>query len=208
MLMANTLSRRQFLAASMMGVATVSLPALVQARGTDVALLTQLSPSRFMAGLLLSIAKSVIVQQASDAIVDALVDGKKWEQYKHTLSTCAGLCGRETLRPDNYKAAIVVMGAADYHAYKERERQRQLELLLGDKAQMQRFQNALDYLRDEHIEVQLANMEYAKVLGANVTPDQLLGIQGNLAAGRDQVQHYAGLIDATGTTAFNHWKIA
>ena len=80
--------------------------------------------------------------------------------------------------------------------------------MLDDKAQMQRFQNPLDYLRDEHNEVQLANMEYAKVLGANVTPDQLLGIQGNLAAGRDQVQHYAGLIDATGTTAFNQWKIA
>lgn len=201
-------SRRQFLAASMMGVATLSLPALVQARGIDLALLTQLNPSRFIAGLLLSIAKSVIVQQASDAIVDALVDGKKWEQYKHTLSTCAGLCGRETLHPDNYKAAIVVMGVADYHAYKERERQKQLELLLSDPAQMQRFQNALDYLRDEHIEVQLANMEYARVLGAGVTPDQLLGIQGNLAAGRDQVQHYAGLIDATGSTAFNHWKVA
>ncbi len=201
-------SRRQFLAASMAGVATLSLPTLVQARGVDLTLLTQLNPSRFIAGLLLSIAKSVIVQQASDAIVDALVDGKKWEQYKHTLSTCAGLCGHETLRPDNYKAAIVVMGVADYHAYKERERQRQLELLLSDQAQMQRFQNALDYLRDEHIEVQLANMEYARVLGADVTPDKLLSVQGNLAAGRDQLQHYAGLIEATGTTAFNQWKVA
>ena len=208
MLMANTLSRRQFLATSLAGIATLSLPTLVQARGIDLALLTQMNPTRFIAGVLLSIAKSVIVQEASDAIVDALVDGKKWEQYKHSLTTCAGLCGRETLRPDNYKASIVVLGVTDYHAYKERERQKQLEILLDDKAQMQRFQNALDYLRDEHIEVQLANMEYAKVLGANVTPDQLLGIQGNLAAGRDQVQHYAGLIDATGTTAFNQWKIA
>lgn len=203
----NVFSRRQFLAAGMAGVAALSLPMQLQARGVDLNLLSQMNPTRFLAGLLLSIAKAVIVQEATNAVVNALVDGKKWEEYQHTLSTCAGLCGGNALRPDNYKAAVVVLGVVDYHAWKERERQQQLEILLKDKAQLQRFQSALDYLRDEHIEVQLAGMEYARVLGADVTPDKLLSVQGNLAAGRDQLQHYAGLIDATGTTAFERWKV-
>ena len=198
----NGFSRRQFLAAGMAGLAALSLPAQVQARGIDLQFVSQMNPTRFLSGLLLSIAKAVIVQEASDMIVSALVDGKKWEQYQHTLTTCAGLCGGKTLRLDNYKASVVVLGITDYHAHKERERQQQLEVLLKDQVQLQRFQAALDYLRDERIEVQLAGMEYAKVLGANVTPDKLLSVQGNLAAGRDQLQHYAGLIDATGTVFF------
>jgi hypothetical protein len=203
-----TLSRRQFLAAGMAGVASLALPQRVQARSIDLGYVSQFNPTRFIAGLLLDAAKAVLVQEASDMVVNALLDGKKWESYKETLSTCAGFCGEKPLRHDNYKAAVVVLGVVDYQAWKERERQRQLEVLLKDTAQMQRFQAALDYLRDEKIEVQLAGMEYAKKLGKDVTPDALLSVQGAIAGGRDQLQHYAGLIDATGTTAFNKWKMA
>lgn len=202
-----TLSRRQFLAAGMAGVATLTLPQLVRARGIDLSLLTQLNPTRFLTGLMLSIARAVLVKEASTAIVDALVDGKKWEQFKDTVTNCAGLCTDTTLRSDHYKASVIVLGEVDYHAWKERERQKQLEVLLTDPAQMQRFQAALDYLRDEHIEVQLAGMEYARKLGKEVTPDALLSVQGSIAGGRDQLQHYAGLIDATGTTAFDKWVV-
>jgi hypothetical protein len=199
-------SRRQFLAAGMAGFAALNLPTQVQARGIELAYISQMNSTRFIAGLLLDRLKSVIVQEASDKVVDILVDGKAWADLKQNLSTCAGLCAGK-LRPDNYKAAVVVLGEVDYKAYKERQRQQQLEMLLKDAAQQKRFQAALDYLRDEKIEVQLAGMQYAKVLGASVTPDQLLGVQGRLAAGRDQLQHYAALIDVTGTTAFNHWQV-
>jgi len=204
----NRMSRRQFLAVGMAGVASLSPPSLVQAQGIDLALLTQLNPARFIAGLLFDIAKAVIVKEASDAIVDALVDGKKWASIKHTLTTCAGLCEGQTLRHDNYKASVVMLGVADYHAWKERERQRQLELLLKDTAQMHRFQAALDYLRDEHISLQLVGQEYARPLGRDTTPDALLMLDGNIAAGKYQLQHYAGLINATGTGAFNQWRVA
>lgn len=102
---------------------------------------------------------------SSDAIVDALVDVVKngTLQTPHCLR---GIVWAKRCLDKFPKAAIVVMGVADYHAYKERERQRQLELLLSDQAQMQRFQNALDYLRDEHIEYNWQTWEYARVMSA------------------------------------------
>lgn len=193
-------SRRQFLACGAAGATGLLLPGWVQARGMDPTTIMNLHPTRFLAGLLLNFAKAVLVDLAKDAIVQALHDGIKLSATT-PLASCVVACDDNQFRHANYKASVVMLGVADYRAHQ----QRQLELLLKDDAQLARFTDTLQYLRDEKLRIRLAGMEYAQVVGKDTIPDDLFTLDRH-GITPYRSEHVKELIALTGTTAFEHWS--
>ncbi|PID46490.1 MAG: hypothetical protein CSB47_03805 [Proteobacteria bacterium] len=198
-----TLSRRQFLGYSAATAGGILLPAQSTARSMSWTALLRLHPVRFIGGLIFSLARAVVVKLASDMVVSALMKGIRGSSHDSAtrLGVSDNLMG-ETFKHANYKASIITLGQSDYRVHE----QRQLALALNDPAQLQRFQQALDYLRDEKIEVRLAGMSYARPLGSDTEPDDLCTID-LLKMNQHQRNHYHNLISATGTTAFKDWSV-
>lgn len=203
-------TRRKVLLGTLAGLASGLMPQLSEASRLET--INHFDPARTISGLIFDEIRAVTIEPAADVVISTLVDGKKFQHLKNRLSFCSlRHCQYVPIRHpqhDNRKAALIVLGAAGgYRAHKERQRQRQLEILLHDNAQMQRFDAALKYLIDNHIEVQLADMGWAEVLKADTTPDQLMMIEKPLSAGRDQLRHLAKLIEKTGVKVFDQWLV-
>lgn len=194
-------SRRQFLACGTAGAAGLLLPGWVQAGAMDVATIMNLHPTRFIAGLLLDFAKAVLVDLAKDELVKALHNGVRLPPGSTPLGSCVVACDDSQFRNANYKASVVMLGVVDYRTHQ----QRQLELLLKDKAQFARFTDTLQYLRDEKIRVRLAGMEYAQVVGKDTIPDDLFTLDRH-GITPYRAEHVQALIALTGTTAFADWS--
>lgn len=194
----HSINRRQFLAYSAAGAAGLLLPTQAVANSADIESLTRLHPVRFVAGLVLDVAKAVVVEFAKDTVVAALRDG---HFPSITLGSTSGTESAADFRHANYKASAVVLGVADYEAYKER----QLRLMLKDKEQQARYQSTLDYLKSEGIRVKLADWEISQPIGA-FSPDDLFTLD-YFQMDKHQEDHYRNLIAATKTTAFEHWSV-
>lgn len=199
--MAEQVNRRQFLAYGVAGAASLVIPvgAAQAASPMDVFTLMRLHPVRFVAGLVFDVAMAVVVEFAKDAIVAALRDGNR---PVVALGRSSGTERASEFQHANYKASVVVLGVADYEAY----RARQLRLLLNNPQQMQRYQVALDYLRDERIRIKLADREYSQPAGADTVPDDLFTMD-YFQMDNHQEQHYRNLLAATGTSAFDDWRV-
>lgn len=205
----NSMNRRQFLAYSAAGAAGLLLPTQAAVAGVtdiaDVVRLLRLHPVRFFAGLVFDFARAVLVDFASDAVVAALREGRRPLHVVLGESKSRGEESAAEFRHTNYKASTVVLGVADYEAYKERE----LRLLLTDPQQKARFQTMVDYLRSEGIRVKLAGASKSDPLDSRVSPDNpdALFMLDYIQMEKHQADHYRNLIAATGTTAFNNWSV-
>ena len=194
------LSRRQFLGYTAASAGGLLLPTQSMAGDMSWTTLLRLHPVRFIGGLLFGLARSVVVKLASDVIVSQLRSGNR-SSFRLGSATSGSLT-QENFKHVNYKASIITLGQSDYRVHE----QRQLALSLEDPAQLQRFQQALDYLRDEKIEARLAGMEYARPLGKDTEPDDLCTIE-ILKMNHHQRDHYQNLIATTGTQAFKNWSV-
>ncbi len=198
----NSMNRRQFLAYSAAGAAGLLLPTSPAHAVTDIAdvwRLMRLHPVRFIAGLVFDVAKAVLVDFASDAIVTALRNGQRPANV--ALGSTSGTESAAEFRHTPYKASTVVLGVADYDVYKEQ----QLRLLLSDPQQQARFQTTLDYLKSENIRVKLAGADKSDAVGG-FSPDAMFTLD-YIQMEKHQDDHYRNLIAATGTTAFNNWSV-
>lgn len=200
----HSINRRQFLAYSAAGAAGLLLPTSPAHAVTDIAdvwRLMRLHPVRFIAGLVFDVAKAVLVDFASDAVVAALREGRRPLHVALGESKSRGEESAAEFRHANYKASTVVLGVADYEAYKEHE----LRLLLTDPQQKARFQTMVDYLRSEGIRVKLAGADKSDAVGG-FSPDAMFTLD-YIQMEKHQADHYRNLIAATGTTAFNNWSV-
>ena len=199
----DSIRRRQFLAYSAAGAAGLLLPAQATVAGitdiTDVLRLLRLHPVRFIAGLVFDVAKAVLVDFASDAVVTALRNGQRPANV--ALGSTSGTESAAAFHHTPYKASTVVLGVADYDVYKEQ----QLRLLLRDPQQIARFQTTLDYLKSENIRVKLAGADKSDAVGG-FSHDELFTLD-YIQMEKHQEEHYRNLIVATKTTAFDGWSV-
>ena len=204
------LSRHQFLAYTVASSTALLIPNIAPAASFKITDLMRLHPVRFIAGLIFSIARSVVVRMASDYLVTTLrqqvITGHKANQlYGNKIVSCSGNDCQDNgnqFKHVNYKASVITLGVADYREHE----QRQLALLLQSEPQTARFQATLDYLRDEKIRIALAGMEYSQKVGLDTEPDDLFSID-YLKMNAHQSDHYHNLIQHTGTNAFKQWSV-
>lgn len=199
----HSINRRQFLAYSAAGAAGLLLPTQAAVAGVtdiaDVLRLMRLHPVRFIAGLVFDVAKAVLVDFASDAVVTALRNGQRPANV--ALGSTSGTESAAEFRHTPYKASTVVLGVADYDVYKEQ----QLRLLLSDPQQQARFQTTLDYMKSENIRVKLAGADKSDEVGG-FSPDAMFTLD-YIQMEKHQEDHYRNLIAATKTTAFDQWSV-
>lgn len=197
----SSIQRRQFLAYSAAGAAGLLLPVqpVVATDIADVWRLMKLHPVRFIAGLVFDVAKAVLVDFASDEIVDWVKGGNRPSRV--ALGSTDGMESAAEFRHTPYKASTVVLGVADAEVYK----QQQLRLLLKDSLQKARFQAMLDYLRAEKIRVALAGSDKSDAVGG-LSADDFFTLN-YIQMEKHQAEHYRNLIAVTETTAFNNWSV-
>ncbi|MCI5115794.1 MAG: hypothetical protein D3912_13445 [Candidatus Electrothrix sp. AX1] len=207
----NKLTRRQFMAYTAYtaaGGAGMLLPTVGEAGIWNfIKYAARLQPTRFIAGLIFDVGKSVVVSLVSDAIVDRLSHRhySRSEAYRsfssNTRSIGLSSLGNESdFTPVPYKASVITLGIADYELHPKRK----IKMKIEDAAEQQRFATVLQYLQDERIKIKIADMEYAKP--ANdlrlLEPDDLLTLE-RWHLRQHQETHLHNLIAATGVSAFN-----
>lgn len=203
------LSRRHFLVYSAASTTALIVPSIGQSASLKVGDLLRLHPVRFIAGLVFSIARAVVVRVASNYLVSKLqqrlISGREAQRlYGGELVSCSGNDCQDSgvqFQHVNYKASVITLGVADYREHE----QRQLQLLLQEKPQTDRFQTTLHYLRDENIRIALAGDEYSQKVGLDTEPDDLFTVN-YLKMNAHQAEHYQNLIQYTGTNAFKQWS--
>ena len=206
------LSRRQFLMAGVAGAGSLILPNMAQASlWSNISFVLSLQPVRFIAGLVFNIAKAVIVSLASDYIV-AQLSGRHYSsreayrQFGASVRTASSraLSQESSFQYVPYKASVITLGVADYEYKPKTSRKFQLELL--DKPQHQQFANVVHYLRDEKIQIKLADAEFERPAGAYLEPDDLFTLE-RWTMGKHEEAHFKNLIALTQSSAFKSLSV-
>jgi hypothetical protein len=172
-------------------------------RASDALDLIGLHPTRFFAGLILNIARAVLVDLASDYIAALLRSGQVTVGHLTFAASPPRVEAPSTGGFDHvgYKVSVVRLGVVDYQAHQRRL----LALQLKEPGQTARFTALRDYLRDEHIRVKLADANQSHFLGADLTPDDLFTLEFLDIPAERLPNHYRNLIDASGTRIFDTW---
>lgn len=195
------ISRRQWLQYSVAGTLGLLLPVNVHARALDTGAILNLHPVRYIAGLVFDAVVAVLANFAKDELVAALQTGKPLPAYARQTE-CQVACDGSQFRHANYKATLVMEGFAGYQVHQ----QRRLELLLQDPAQVARFKDMLQYLRDENLRVRLAGMEYPQIIGKDMIPDDFFTLDQH-GLSPHKAEHVQALVALTGSSAFADWSV-
>lgn len=196
------ISRRQWLQYSAAGTLGLLLPVFpIQAGALDTGAILRLHPVRYIGGLIFNTVVAVITKLAEEEMVQALQTGRPLPPYQRQ-TRCQVACDDSQFHPPHYKAAVVLSGLAGYQAH----RQRRLELLLQDPAQVARFKDMLQYLRDERLRVRLVGMEYPQLVGKDMIPDDFFTLD-HYGLTPHKAEHVQALVELTGTGAFTDWSV-
>ena len=195
--MQDLISRREFLKStakySLVAATSIYVPSLQAGFWSAF----NLHPGRIVAGFLFDQFLPVVVKWVWDGVSN-LFSGS---HYSYSSSSYSSLMSEQELNHAAYKAAIVVLGVADYEVH----RQRQLKLLLNNAIDTNRFLLIRDYLRDEKISLKTADQEISYKVGLDLEPDDLLTID-YFVMGKNQAQHYQNLEEITKVNVFKQWS--
>lgn len=157
----------------------------------------KIQPARIVAGLIFDQVAPVAVRWVANG-VSSLMSGSYSSSYGNL--SYGGLASESTFNHPAYKAAVVVLGVADYEAH----RQRQLRLLLNDAVNVQRFGLIRDYFRDEKVLLKAIDKDLPYRVGMDFEPDDLFMLD-YFEHSTYQAQHYKNLEEITQTTVFKQW---
>ncbi|MCI5149489.1 MAG: hypothetical protein D3916_08895, partial [Candidatus Electrothrix sp. MAN1_4] len=158
------LTRRQFMAYTVVGAAGLMLPAVGEAGlWSCIKYAARLQPTRLIAGLIFDVGKAVVVSLVADAIVDSLSSRRysRSAAYRNfgsgTRSIGLSSLKNESFRPVPYKASVITLGIADYELHPKRK----IKMKIESEAEKRRFATVLRYLQDEKIKIKITDMKYA-----------------------------------------------
>lgn len=168
---------------------------------------SKITPARLLAGMLFDVALGVVVELATDSVKELIASGRgygghSWRSPSSRRSLRMSRLENETdFTVNSYKASIVQLGPVDFEVLPRRAfGQDVFKLNYNLKADRERAENIITYLKDEKIAVKTVGMEYAlkvKEIGDSFDAYQLLSV--TRLTGKNMEEHYRNLIKITGT---------
>ena len=195
--------RRDFLKYSAVTTTTVIFPQLVQSNEFSRLVkmawyCSKLNPVRFVAGLIFDEVKEIFLKPlGKSAFNHFLYGGVVYSSSLSSYSRSSSAVTSPSISHEAYKASIVVYGVADYQKYKEE----QIKLELQRSNDIERFEQIVDYMAQNHFKLKLYNTDKTILVGKYFEPNDLFNI--DYISVKNQNIHIKQLLKETSNKSFS-----
>lgn len=200
------MQRRTFVHYSLVAGSAVLLPDVAEA-GTlgrlyrAARFCTRLHPARFVAGLVFDGVSEVALRPVRRSRFRRFVKGVRLAKSTLEYFDSPSQMYSERFDHDPYKAATAIYGVSDYEVY-AKARQERVRLLLTRDVDKRRFDQIVQYYRDERVKLKCFDEPKTFYVGRDLEPDDLFNID-YIAFKGEQRRHYENLLSLTENRAFS-----
>lgn len=160
---------------------------------------SKLNPARFVGGMIYDELKPIIV----DPIVAYLEEFFKGEYISASQLQYVAMseARKQSIEYNPYKASIVILDRdkTGYTVHNNKD----IEIELKRKYELDKFAVIHEYLRDEKIKVKTYNSAYSSELGSDFTPNEMLSIE-SIVLGKSKNRHLEEMLKRSDNKTFTN----
>lgn len=199
------MERRRFIQYGAITGTTVLFPQLLSSNQVTNLVKTawycsKLNPVRFVAGLVFDEISEVYLKPLVHDAFKSFINGKSVSKSSLTYySSSSSSIRSSTIAHEPYKASVAIYGVVDYEKYK-RDR---IRLALKMEADLDRFKDICQFLKDEKVELKLYDLDIPFLVGNDLEPNELFNIDYiKFPTIQDKESYYQQLLKITNNQAY------
>ena len=199
------MERRKFIQYGAVVGSTVLFPQLLSSN-TATSLVksawycSKLNPVRFVAGLVFDELSEVYLKPLVHDAFTGFLNGRSISKSSLSYySSSSSAIRSTTIAHEPYKASVAVYGVVDYEKYKRDK----IRLALKREADLSRFKDICQFLKDEKVELKLYDLDIPFMVGNDLEPNELFNIDYiKFPTIQDKERYYQQLLEITNNQAY------